>query len=305
MKKVVVAGANGFIGRHLVPMLAKKYEVVTLTRRPEKSEHARNVLWDGIHIGEWTQELEGAFAVINLSGKSVNCRHNAANKKAILDSRVNATKAIGEAIEGTNRKPAVWLNSSGVSIYKETFEQVQDETATDFDTDFLAEVTKQWEAACMQWTSNTRKIVMRTSVILGTDDGSYPLISKLTKLYGGGKQGSGKQYFPWMHIQDFCSVLINTLLENDTIEGRVNMCAPHLITNSEFMAAMRKAHKRSFGFPVPAFLLKIGSFFLGTEASLVLKSSYVKPLVLEANKADFKFPNIDTALEDLVQRTKS
>ncbi len=302
MKKVIVAGANGFIGRHLVPILAEKFEVITLTRRPEEIPGGRNVLWNGKTVGDWSSELEGAFAVINLSGKSVNCRHNDKNKTAILNSRVLTTEAIGQAIEQCENPPKVWLNSSGVSIYKESFDTPQDETATDFDTDFLAEVTKKWEAACLKYAPDTRKVLMRTSVILGVEDGSYPLIAKLTKLYGGGKQGSGKQYFPWMHVTDFCSVVKDVLLENDQISGPVNMCAPDLITNGEFMAAMRKAHNRSFGFPAPAFLLKIGSVIIGTEASLVLKSSYVEPKVLNDNKAVFQFPDIQSAIKDLASR---
>lgn len=302
MEKVIVAGANGFIGRHLVPVLTEKFDVITLTRKPESISGARNVLWDGKDLGDWVQELDGAFAVINLSGKSVNTRHNEKNKKAILNSRVFTTEAIGRAIEACENPPKVWLNSSGVSIYKASFSEPQDETATDFDDDFLAEVTKQWETSCQKYAPNTRKVMMRTSVVLGVEDGSYPLIAKLTKLYGGGKQGSGKQYFPWIHVEDFCSIVRDTLLENDAISGPVNMCAPDLITNSEFMKAMRKGLNRSFGFPAPAFLLKIGSAIIGTEASLVLKSSFVEPKVLKNQNAMFQFPDIESAIKDLASR---
>jgi uncharacterized protein (TIGR01777 family) len=194
MKKVVVAGANGFIGRHLVPKLAVAYEVVTLTRSPESIGGARNVQWDGKSQGSWIEELEGAYAVINLSGKSVNCRHNEKNKALILNSRVQSTEAIGEAIDACKNPPEVWLNSSGVSIYKESFDTPQTEESEDFDSDFLAVVTQKWEAACLRYAPNTRKVVMRTSVILGLEDGTYPLIARLTKMYAGGKQGSGNQY---------------------------------------------------------------------------------------------------------------
>lgn len=304
MKKIVVAGANGFIGRHLVPTLAEKYEVVTLIRREEKIPGGRNVLWDGKSQSAWSKELEGAFAVINLSGKSVNCRHNEQNKKIILDSRVESSEAIGRAIEACENPPSVWLNSSGISIYKETFDEPQNEGATEFDNDFLAEVTKEWEAACLKYAPKTRKVLMRTSVILGLEDGSYPLIAKLTRLFAGGKQGSGKQHFSWMHVDDFCSVVKHTLLENDAINGPVNMCVPQSITNIEFMAAMRKAHHRPFGIPAPAFLLKIASTIIGTEASLVLKSAYIEPKVLEQNQASFQFPTIEAALKDLTSRSE-
>lgn len=305
MEKVIVAGANGFIGRHLVPLLTEEYEVVTLTRRTEEISGARNVLWDGKTMGDWSKELDGAFAVINLSGKSVNCRHNEKNKAAILSSRVNTTSIVGEAIEACENPPKVWINSSGVSIYQESYDHPHDETAIHFDDDFLAEVTKEWEASCLKYAPNTRKVLMRTSVILGLEDGSYPLIAKLTKLFAGGKQGSGKQYFPWMHIQDFCAITKDVLLKNEAISGPVNMCAPHMITNKEFMRAMRKSLNRPFGFPAPSFLLKIGSAIIGTEASLVLKSSYVKPLVLEVNNATFQFAKIHSALADLAERSKS
>jgi len=305
MKKVIVAGANGFIGGNLVPRLAKNYEVVSLTRRPEEIKGSRNVIWDGKSQGDWSAEFEGAYAVINLSGKSVNCRHNEKNKEAILKSRVDTTTAFGEAIDNCTEPPKIWLNSSGVSIYKESYSTPQDETATDFDNDFLAEVTRKWEAACLNHAENTRKVLMRTSVVLGIEDGTYPIIAKLTKMYAGGKQGSGKQYFPWIHIDDFCAIVCNSLLQNEAISGPVNMCSPDMITNAEFMAAMRKAHNRSFGLPTPAFLLKIGSAIIGTEASLVLKSSYVAPKVLKDANAKFKFAKIDEALDDLAGKSKS
>lgn len=305
-KKIVIAGASGFIGGHLIDRLSRNYTVVTLTRSPMKRMGvSASVVWDGKNQGDWAQVLDGAFAVINLSGKSVNCRFTEANKKAILDSRLDTTHAIGEAIEQCENPPSVWLNASGVSIYKESYDEPQSEASTETDNDFLADVTKQWEEACLSAAPNTRKVVMRTAVVLGAKEGSFPMIERLARFFLGGRQGSGKQYFSWIHIEDYCSVVENVLLSDASVSGPVNMSAPQVVTNSEFMKAVRKGVGRPFGFPAPEFLLKIGARIIGTEPSLVLKSTYVIPAVLIEKKAKFSFPEIDAAIRDLVARKKS
>lgn len=306
MEKVIVAAANGFIGQHLVLELSKKYRVITLTRRPIQIKGAaENIIWDGKNLGFWCNELEGSLAVINLTGKSVNCRWNEANKKAILNSRLESTKLIGQAIEKCKEPPSVWINASGVSIYKETFGDLQTESATEMADDFLADVTKQWEDACFSSKSNIRKVVMRTSVVLGNDGGSFPIMRKLTGVLLGGKLGSGKQFFSWIHIDDYCKIVAEQIIPNEKITGPINMAAPESVTNTEFMKSLRKAMKVPFGIPTPKFLLKIGASIIGTEPSLVLKSTCVVSEVLKQNGYEFCYPQVDSALEALVGQKKT
>jgi len=302
-KRIVIAAANGFIGTHLVKTLAAQYEVVTLTRSPFHNSFAHsNVLWDGKQLGPWVDALEGSFAVINLSGKSVNCRHNEKNKAGILNSRLDSTSILATAIEQCDQAPEVWLNASGVSIYPATYSGAYDETSKDLDDDFLADVTKQWEEACLSRAPKTRKIVMRTAVVLGRDGGSFPLIRRLTRSFLGGKQGKGNQFFSWIHIADYCHVVESTLLADASIQGPVNMCAPEVVTNKEFMQEVRAALNVPFGIPAPEFVLKIGGFLIGTEPSLVLKSTAVTSVVLKERKVKFKHPTISDALQNLTAR---
>lgn len=299
-KRIVIAAANGFIGSHLIEALASQFEVLTLTRRPFKHVLAHsNVLWDGKQMGAWTEVLEGSFAVINLSGKSVNCRHTKKNKAAILNSRLASTSILATAIEQCARPPDVWLNASGVSIYPPSFLGAYDEDTTDYSDDFLADVTKQWETACLSRAPETRKVVMRTAVVLGRNGGSFPLIRRLTRSYLGGKQGKGNQFFSWIHIEDYCQIVKTTLLVDTTIQGPVNMCAPEVVTNKEFMREVRSALGVPFGIPAPEFVLKIGGFVVGTEPSLVLKSTAVNSRVLKERKVKFIFPTLKEAVQNI------
>lgn len=305
LKTVVIAGANGFIGGKLIERLSNSYEIITLTRRPLK--HALisdSLIWDGKNQGDWSEKLNGVFAVINLSGKSVDCRFTDSNKKAILDSRVHSTRAISEAIRTLKNPPSVWLNASGVSIYKETWNDPQDEESIDIADDFLATVTQKWEEACLNETTEVRKVVMRTAVVLDSKLGSFPLIRRLANMYLGGKQGNGKQYFSWIHIEDYCSIVESVLLKDASINGPVNMTAPEAITNSDFMKSVRNSLGKKVGLPAPEFLLKIGGWILGTEPSLVLKSSCVNPKVLLDKKFQFAYPTVSLALIALTERKK-
>lgn len=305
MEKVIVAAANGFIGQHLVLKLSEKYDVITLTRRPIEIKGAsKNVIWDGKKLDFWCNEIEGSLAFINLTGKSVNCKWTEANKKAILDSRVEITELIAKAIAKSKEPPKVWINASGVSIYKETFGDLQTESSKEMADDFLADVSKKWEEACFSSPAQVRKVAMRTSVVLGNDGGSFPIMRKLTGFFLGGKLGSGKQFFSWIHIDDYCKIITDQIIPNEKINGPVNMAAPESVTNAEFMRSLQKAMGKPFGIPTPKFLLKIGASIIGTEPSLVLKSTCVVSEVLKQNEYVFLYPQVDSALEELIGRTR-
>lgn len=300
MKKIIIAAANGFIGEHLSRFFSDDYEVIGLVRREMKApKNVRYVIWDGKNLGEWQSELEGAEAVINLAGKSVNCRHTDENKKAILKSRVESTQVIGQAVDLCREKPKLWINASGASIYQFLGDQPNTEESQEYADSFIANVSKEWEDTFYAFTyTDVRQVALRTTVVLGKEDGAFPVVNRLAKFWLGGKQGSGKQMMSWIHIQDFIAA-VNHILHS-SIDGSVNMGSPNPVTNADFMRALRKANGRSFGLPTPEFALKIGARFLDTEPSLILDDMYVAPKKLLDAGFEFSFPKIEGATANLV-----
>ena len=299
MKKIVIAAANGFIGSHLVNHFSKDYEVIGLVRKSmDSKKNVRYVIWDGKSLGEWQSELEGAEAVINMAGKSVNCRHTDENKKGILQSRIESTQVLGQAIDLCNDKPKTWINASGASIYTYDKNRPNAETDTQYAESFIAHVSKEWEDTFYAFTySDIRQVGLRTTVVLGKEDGAFPVMRRLAKLWLGGKLGSGRQMMSWIHIEDFVSAVDHIVHTN--ISGNVNMGSPNPVSNSEFMRALRKANGRSFGLPTPEFALKIGASFMNTEPSLILDGMNVAPKALLDSGFEFRFATIKSALGNL------
>lgn len=301
MKKIVIAAANGFIGEHLCDHFSKTHEVIGLVRKPmPEKANVVYVIWDGQNLDDWQSELEGAEAVINLAGKSVNCRHTDENKRGILQSRIQSTQMIGQAIDLCKVKPKIWINASGASIYKYKKGHPNTESDTDYADDFIAQVSKDWEDSLYAYTySDVRQIALRTTVVLGKENGAFPVMNQLVKYWLGGKQGSGAQMISWIHIEDFVSAVDHII--HSEINGNVNMGSPNPVSNAEFMGALQKANGRSFGLPTPEFLLKIGARFMNTEPSLILNNLFVDPKVLIDSGFKFKYPIIDKAIGDLTK----
>jgi uncharacterized protein len=300
MKRLVIAAANGFIGEHLCQHFSNEYEVIGLVRSAKNPiKNVRYVIWDGRNLEEWQSELEGAEAVINLAGKSVNCRHDEANKRQILASRIESTQVIGQAIDLCKVKPKLWINASGASIYAYRAGHPNVETDTDYATNFIATVSKEWEDAFFAFTyTDVRQVAVRTTIVLGKEDGAFPVVNRLAKYWLGGKQGSGKQMMSWIHIDDYVSAIAHIM--DSKLNGPVNMGSPNPITNADFMRAIRKANGRSFGLPAPEFALRIGAIFLKTEPSLVLDSLFVEPKALLDDGFEFSYPTIDKAATNLL-----
>ena len=247
--------------------------MVVLTRSPKpRTDGAREVAWDARTLGEWTHELEGATAVINLTGRSVDCRYNAKNRREIMESRVNSTRVVGEAIARCPNPPRVWLNSSTATVYQHTFGEPHDESsremdsATDAKDAFSVQVAQAWERAVNETTTpRTRKVLLRTSMVLGRGRNSvFPVLRRLTRFGLGGRQGSGKQFVSWIHESDFCRA-VAWVIGHDELAGPVNLCAPNPLPNAEMMQLFREAGNVPFGLPAPEWLLEIGAFFLRTE----------------------------------------
>lgn len=301
MSKLIIAGGTGFLGAVITSYFKDAYdEIVLLSRKQKKAQpHYRTVIWDAKTIGSWASELEGASVLINMTGRSVDCRYNQKNKDLILNSRVDSTKALGEAIALCKNPPKVWLNSSTATIYRHSLDQEMDEESGEIGEGFSVSVAKAWEKAFFKAeTSGTRKIALRTAIVLGKNGGALRPMIKITKLGLGGKQGSGNQKFSWIHEADFVRI-IDFCIKNRTLKGPINVVSPHPSDNKTVMRLLRKTLSVPFGFPSNKALLEIGAFVINTETELLLKSRNVIPKRLLDHGYTFLYQDLEIALKEL------
>jgi len=308
--RVVLAGGSGYCGHLLANALAANgRKVIVLTRSREVvAGPVPVVLWDGRSLGEWARELEGSHAVINLCGRSVSCRYNAANRRLILESRILSTKVLGEAIGQCAEPPSTWLNASTATIYKHSFDREMDETGEiaaheDAHDEFSVEVAQAWEGALNQArTPVTRKIGMRMSMVFGPKDGTvFRVLRRLARLGLGGSMAGGRQFVSWIHEEDFCRA-VEWLLTHENLAGPFNLASPNPVTNREMMATLRRVAGAPFGLPAARGMLEVGAFFLRTETELMIKSRRVVPGKLLASGFRFNFPKLDEAMADIEKR---
>lgn len=310
-KKIILAAGTGFLGQCIIKHLANEYELVVLTRNPDKKNYplplvnCRLIKWDGKKFGKWCEELEGAYAVINLAGKNVDCRYNEKNKKEIFDSRTNATSVIGKAINNCKTPPEIWINAASATIYRYAEDRPMDELTGEIGEGFSVEVCKKWEATFNEIENpKTQKIILRIAMVLGNEGGVLPVLKRLVKFGLGGKHGSGKQYMSWIHEYDFVKC-IQFILENKEITGVYNVAAPNPLPDKDFMIAMRYALKIKIGLPATKWMLEAGAVFLRTETELILKSRRVIPTKLLNAGFKFKFEKVTDAINDLLKPTRT
>lgn len=299
--KIVIAGGSGFIGKAIsTHFLNKGYKVVVLTRGNSKLDNNIHYQhWDGKTTDNWTRTLEDATLLVNLTGKSVNCRYTDKNKATILSSRVDATSILGKVIQQLNNPPQLWLNASTATIYDYSLTKAMSEADGDIGHDFSMSVAKAWEDDFYNAnTPKTRKVALRISLVLGKGEGVLPVLSKLTKLGLGGYHGNGKQKFAWIHINDFLHI-IDFTQGNKQLSEAINCTSDSNINNRDFMKALRKSLNIPFGIPTPKPLMEIGSFIMRTESELILKSRFVTPKRLLDAGFEFEFNDINKALIDL------
>ena len=302
MKKLIIAAGTGFLGQVLVNHFASKFDqIVILTRGKSKEENGiKYVNWDARKLSGWETELENATVLINLAGKSVDCRYTKANKKEILLSRIESTKILNKAVLQCKNPPKHWLNSSTSTIYRFSLDKQMSEENGEIGNDFSMNVAQSWEKAFFKYeTPQTLKTAMRTSIVLGKKGGAFIPLKTLAKTGLGGKQGKGNQYISWIHETDFARA-IEFIIQKE-MTGVINIVSPTPITNADFMKKLRKAVGQFVGIPMPTFLLKIGSFIIRTETELVLKSRNVIPKKLTENGFKFEFTSIDAAFKNLLQ----
>jgi uncharacterized protein (TIGR01777 family) len=310
--KVVIPGGSGQVGTLLAgAFVADGHEVVVLSRDPRKAIW-RVVRWDAETVGDWAAEVDGADAVINLAGRSVNCRYGAANRRRIRESRVNSTRVVGQAIARAGRAPRVWLQASTATIYAHRLDAPNDEATGILggseegapDTwRFSTDVAKAWEeAARAAAVPGTRTVLLRSAMVMSPDPGGvFDVLLGLVRRGLGGTSGDGRQYVSWIHDRDFTRA-VYWLIENPALEGPVNLASPNPVPNAPFMRALRAAWGVGLGLPAARWMLEVGAFFLRTETELVLKSRRVVPGRLLQSGFVFGFPTWAEAAADLCRR---
>ncbi len=312
--KIVIPGGTGALGATLVASLTRDgHDVVVLSRGG--TSDARVVSWDARTLGPWAGEIDGADAVINLAGRSVDCRYSKENLRQMMDSRVESTRAVGDAIARAARPPRVWLQMSTATIYAHRFDAANDEATGVLGGgepgaprrwDASIAIAKAWERELAAApTPRTRKVAMRTSmVMIPHGHGAFAPLHRLARLGLGGAIGSGRQYMSWMHGRDFVRA-VGWLLAHDEIAGAVNLAAPEPLPQCEFARILREACGVRLGLPTPRWLLEIGCLVLRTESELVLKSRRVVPGRLLGAGFEFEFQDWRSAASDLVAASRA
>lgn len=287
--KIVIPGGSGQVGVILGRAFQRDgHEVVILSRRPVESPW-RVVQWNGATLGDWSSELDGCDAVINLAGRSVTCRYTATNRKDILESRVLSTRIVGQAISEARHPPRVWLQASTATIYSHSFDEPNDETTGAIggwsnaprSWAFSTEVALAWEGALAEAvTPSTRKIALRSSMTMSADPGGiFATLLGLVRCGLGGSVDGGRQYVSWIHEEDFVAA-VAWLIAHEVIAGAVNVCAPNPLPQGEFMRALRRAAGVPIGLPATQLMATVGALLMQTETELILKSRRVVPAKL-------------------------
>jgi uncharacterized protein (TIGR01777 family) len=297
-KRIVLAGGSGFIGSALVREgLAQNCEVVVLTRSPHKrGDGVLEAQWNGSQLGEWITHLDGAEAVINLTGKNIKCRFTPENVRELTESRVQSVRAIALALEHVKVPPQVWVQSSAIGFYGDAGNRTCDEGSPN-GRDTLADICRQWEYAFNAVRApRTRKVLLRIGFVLGRDGGALPILARMTRWFLGGRTGDGKQYMSWIHLADLVKMFSDSVARG---EGTFNAVAPNPVTNEEFMRELRRTLHRPWSPPAPAWAVRLGARLMGTEPSLALEGCRVVPKRLVEAGFEFQFPKLSEALNDI------
>lgn len=313
--RIVITGGSGQVGQILARHFHSEGVAVAVIARHLEPAPWSTVKWDGEHPGEWGKELDGADVAINLAGRSVNCRYNAANRREIKESRIITTMLVGDAIARSSQPPKLWLNASTATIYTHLTDRPMDDIDGEIGGKepgipstwrFSYDVATSWENAFFEAkTPRTRKIALRSAITMSPDrGGAFDTLLNLVRLGLGGTSGSGDQFVSWIHDADFVRA-IEFLIARTELEGCINITSPNPLPNRDFMAALRGAYGVALGLPATDWMLEIGAIFLRTESELILKSRRVVPRRLVDAGFGFLFPDWSSAAADLVQRWRT
>jgi uncharacterized protein (TIGR01777 family) len=294
MKKIVIAGGTGFLGTYLSAKFRERgYTVIIISRKNTdlKWNNEKGII----------DALDGADIVINLAGRSVDCRYNEKNKREILRSRVDTTTVIGRCILKCNKPPDLWINSSTATIYRHAEDRPMTEKQGEVGQGFSVNVATQWEQAFFNFQlPGTRQVALRMAIVLGKGGGAIKPLVTLTKFGLGGKQGNGRQMFSWLHIEDIFRIIL-FVQQHTKLQGVFNCSSPNPVTNEVMMKSLRDILGVKIGLPSPAWLLEIGAVFIKTETELILKSRWVLPERLIKAGFTFEYPTLSSALGNLLK----
>jgi uncharacterized protein len=311
--KVVLPGGTGQIGAILRRALTGSgHDVTVLTRHPVREHEAG---WDGVTLGPWAALIDGSDLVVNLAGRSVNCRYTPANLQAMMTSRVNSARVVGEAIAAAARPPRVWLQMSTATIYSHRFDAPNDEATgqiggTEPDAPpywaYSVKIAQNWERAQQDTvTPHTRQVALRAAFVLSPDrGGAFAMLSRLARLGLGGPVAGGGQYVSWIHEHDFVRA-VQFLARRDDLTGPVNLAAPNPLTQRQFMRALRAAWRVPLGLPATTWMAELGALALRSDTELLLKSRRVVPGRLLAAGFTFDHPHWPACAAGLVEQVRA
>ncbi len=299
LKRIVLAGGSGFVGQALANrLLADGYEVIVLSRAASPSARGTVVPWDGATPGDWAKSLEDALAVVNLTGKNINCRQSPSNRREIVRSRVASVRAIAEAIRRCRRPPQVFVQTTAVGIYGDSGNTLCDES-TPPGVGFLAETCQLWEKAFDEIpTPGVRRVMLRLGVVLGREGGAFPPLAGLTRWFLGGAVGSGRQYISWLHLADAVRIY-REAIDREEFQGIYVAASSQPATNAQFMRELRAALHRPWSPPVPAIAVRLGGWLAGINAELALAGQRCAPRRLMAQGFAYEFAELRRAMKDL------
>ena len=347
-RRLILAGGTGFLGQSMLPALRERYDdVVILTRSPTttrgEGHHGdanhgqatlgdathggakeiapnhlpgvRRVHWDAVTSGDWEREIDGAAAIVNLVGRTVDCRKTDANKRVILESRVDSVRALGRACAAAANPPGVWVQAATAHIFGDTGDQILDETSPT-GTGFAPDVGRAWERALDEsLPPGCRGVKLRISFVLGRAGGPLKTLATLARLMLGGTTGTGRQWMSWIHEMDLTRVVLRALSDpigptdhpNQSNQPAPPMTGVYVVTapeperNRDFMRHLRRAVGRPWSPPAPAPMVRVGAYLMGTDPQLALLGRRCVPKRLTDEGFDFTFPTLDAALRDLIR----
>ena len=298
--KAILAGGSGYLGSLLAQKLVQLgWDVVILTRKPDRYHgHGKAIHWDGKTVGPWIAELEQATALVNLTGKRVDCRPTKANREAILTSRVDSVRVLGEALRQIDHPPKTWIQCSSTAAYGDAHKRICTEAAH-VPEGYPMDVCVAWEAALGEaLLPGMRHVILRISFVLGARAGALPILTRLAKWGLGGPIGNGRQWISWIHEDDMVNVFARAL-EDPTWQGVINVTSPKSVTNRTFMATLRRTLKRPWSPPVPRPLIYLGAWLINSDPNIALTGRRAIPAKLEALAFPFKYTDLNTALQNL------
>ncbi|MBV9182357.1 MAG: TIGR01777 family oxidoreductase [Acidobacteria bacterium] len=312
---IVIPGGSGQIGTILARHLAGQGHHVSVLTRHKHAAPWQVIVWNGTNLGDWVGALDGADILINLSGRSVNCRYTEKSRAEIKESRTVSTQLLGRALNQLAHPPRLWMNASTATIYRHALDRPMDEASGEIGGEecdvpstwrFSIDVATSWEQSFFAANiPNVRKVALRSAMIMSPDRGGvFDQLLRLVKWRLGGAAGSGEQFVSWIHDSDFLRS-IDYLIAHEELEGAINLAAPNPIPNREFMQALRRAAGVAAGIPSSRLMLEVGAWLLRTETELILKSRRVIPYRLLQSGFVFQFPDWAGAARDLVLRYRA